>query len=263
MPTQFRSVLFFCLLGCLTIAHAENQSPIIVESLDAEVPVVTETPQERILEEVASRPRSGSEIQYQMQILQEEVMTLRGLVEQLSYEIQRHRGIQDDRYLELDRRLQNLGTAPVAVSTEQSIDSAPPADGDLAVQDQSEQTLYDSGLASIKARQFEDAIDQLRQLIEQYPDGDFTANAYYWIGEVHAAMPQPDYEQARQALVQVIDGFPDSNKVPDASFKLGKVYHLMGDCSRAKAFLQQVATGYATKSAGQLAERYLTNQIDC
>ena len=133
----------------------------------------------------------------------------------------------------------------------------------MAVQDQSEQTLYDSGLASIKARQFEDAIDQLKQLIEQYPDGDFTANAYYWIGEVHAAMPQPDYEQARQALVQVIDGFPDSNKVPDASFKLGKVYHLMGDCSRAKAFLQQVATSYATKSAGQLAERYLTNQIDC
>ena len=81
--------------------------------------------------------------------------------------------------------------------------------------------------------------------------------------EVHAAMPQPDYEQARQALVQVIDGFPGNNKVPDASFKLGKVYHLMGDCSRSKAFLQQVATSYASKSAGQLAERYLANQIDC
>ena len=133
----------------------------------------------------------------------------------------------------------------------------------LAAQDQSEQALYDAGLASIKARQFEDAIDQLKQLIEQYPDGKFTANAYYWIGEVHAAMPQPDYEQARQALVQVIDGFPGNNKVPDASFKLGKVYHLMGDCSRAKAFLQQVATSYASKSAGQLAERYLANQIDC
>ena len=43
-------------------------------------------------------------------------MTLRGLVEQLSYEIQRHKGIQDDRYLELDRRLQNLGTAPLSGS---------------------------------------------------------------------------------------------------------------------------------------------------
>ena len=263
MPTQFRSVLFFSLLGCLTVAHAENQSPIIVESLEAEIPVVTETPQEQILEEAASKPRSGSEIQYQMQILQEEVMTLRGLVEQLSYEIQRHKGIQDDRYLELDRRLQNLGTAPATASTDQTIDNEPAVDEEIAAQDQSEQSLYDAGLASIKARQFEDAIDQLKRLIEQYPDGEFTANAYYWIGEVHAAMPQPDYEQARQALVQVIDGFPGNNKVPDASFKLGKVYHLMGDCSRAKAFLQQVATSYASKSAGQLAERYLANQIDC
>ena len=187
----------------------------------------------------------------------------RGLVEQLSYEIQRHKGIQDDRYLELDRRLQNLGTAPATASTDQTIDNEPAVDEEIAAQDQSEQSLYDAGLASIKARQFEDAIDQLKRLIEQYPDGEFTANAYYWIGEVHAAMPQPDYEQARQALVQVIDGFPGNNKVPDASFKLGKVYHLMGDCSRAKAFLQQVATSYASKSAGQLAERYLANQIDC
>ena len=61
-------------MGCWTIAQAESQSPIIVESLDAEIPVVTETPQEQILEEAASKPRSGSEIQYQMQILQEEVM---------------------------------------------------------------------------------------------------------------------------------------------------------------------------------------------
>jgi len=258
-----KTVAVLCLMGCWTIAQAESQSPIIVESLDAEIPVVTETPQEQILDETASSPRSGSEIQYQMQILQEEVMTLRGLVEQLSYEIQRHKGIQDDRYLELDRRLQNLGTAPVAISTDQTIDNEPAVDEEIAAQDQSEQSLYDAGLASIKARQFEDAIDQLKQVIEQYPDGEFTANAYYWIGEVHAAMPQPDYEQARQALVQVIDGFPGNNKVPDASFKLGKVYHLMGDCSRAKAFLQQVATSYASKSAGQLAERYLANQIDC
>jgi hypothetical protein len=37
----------------------------------------------------------------------------------------------------------------------------------------------------------------------------------------------------------------------------------MGDCARAKSFLQQVAQSYDSKSAGQLAERYLANQIDC
>lgn len=264
--TLFRASLFLSLMSSWTVVRAENQSPIIVETLDSVntlAPVLIETPQEQILEEVSERPRSGSELQYQMQILQEEVMALRGLVEQLSYQIQRHRGIQDDRYLELDRRLQNLGTVSLAGPPGQSSDSVPSVDADTESEHQSEQALYNAGYTSIKERRFDDAIKQLKRVIEQYPDGEFTANAYYWIGEVHAAMPQPDLEQARQALVQVIDGFPGSNKVPDASFKLGKVYHLMGDCGRAKAFLQQVASVYAAKSAGQLAERYLTDQIDC
>ena len=204
------------------------------------------------------------EIQYQMQLLQQEMMALRGLVEQLSYDVQRHRGIQDDRYLELDRRLQNLSAQPqVATEVGQAVETPIATEGETGTEELSEQALYDAGLASIKGRQFDEAINQLKQLIERYPDGDFTANAYYWIGEVHAAKPDPDYESARQALVQVIDGFPASNKVPDASFKLGKVYHLMGDCTRAKSFLQQVAQSYDQKSAGQLAERYLANQIDC
>jgi TolA-binding protein len=100
-------------------------------------------------------------------------------------------------------------------------------------------------------------------VIEHYPIGVYAPNAYYWIGEVHAAKPEPDYEAARQALVQVIKSYPDSNKVPDAAFKLGKVYHLMGDCQRAKASLSDVAKTYSTKSAGKLAERYVLDQIAC
>jgi len=266
IPSRYKVLLFLSLMSSWTIVRAESQSPIVVETLDsvnASALFVMETTQEQILEEESDTPTSGSELQYQMQILQEEVMALRGLVEQLSYQIQRHRGIQDDRYLELDRRLQNLGTVSLAGPTEESSDSVPSAGLDSESEGQTEQALYNAGYNSIKERRFDDAIEQLKLLIEQYPDGDFTANAYYWIGEVHAAMPQPDLEQARQALVQVIDGFPESNKVPDASFKLGKVYHLMGDCGRAKAFLQQVARVYETKSAGQLAERYLADQIDC
>ena len=50
----------------------------------------------------------GPESHYQMQLLQQEVMQLRGLVESLDYEIKRQKSVADDRYLELDARLQNL-----------------------------------------------------------------------------------------------------------------------------------------------------------
>ena len=74
--------------------RAESQSPIVVETLDsvnASALFVMETTQEQILEEESDTPTSGSELHYQMQILQEEVMALRGLVEQLSYQ---HKGIE-------------------------------------------------------------------------------------------------------------------------------------------------------------------------
>lgn len=257
-----------CLLFLLSQAFNlyASQAPIRIETLSedgASLSLVSEEPVETILSEEPEPPQSMGEMQYQMQLLQQEIMALRGLVEQLSYDVQRHRGIQDDRYLELDRRLQSVVIqGPVTTDANQEALASENAETE-GNEPMSEQALYDAGLASIKSRQFDEAIEQLKQLIEQYPAGDFTANAYYWIGEVHAAKPEPDYESARQALVQVIDGFPSSNKLPDASFKLGKVYHLMGDCARAKSFLQQVAQSYDSKSAGQLAERYLANQIDC
>ena len=91
------------------------------------------------------------------------------------------------------------------------------------VSGQSEKALYDTSLELIRNRQYDLAITQLQAVITQYPDGNYAANAYYWLGEVHAAKPQPDYESARQSLVQVITFFPDNRKVPDAAFKLGKI----------------------------------------
>ena len=43
-----------------------------------------------------------SESQYQIQLLRQEVMELRGLIENLDYEIKRQKAVADDRYLELD-----------------------------------------------------------------------------------------------------------------------------------------------------------------
>jgi len=232
-------------------------------------PVAIETDQ--------SKP-SPLDLQYQMQVLQQEVMDLRGLVEQLDYELKRSKSVQDDRYLELDRRLQQkvvglpksqmtevatgqgLGDSETLVSnTVEGLQGESIAETGI----QDEKTYYDRGLNAIQARQYDQAVETLRAVIEHYPAGTYAANAYYWIGEVHAAKPEPDYEAARQALVQVVTGFPDSNKVPDAGFKLGKVYHLMGDCGRAKQTLESVAADFGDKSAGKLAEKYLNDQIDC
>jgi tol-pal system protein YbgF len=261
------------LFGAQTSVQGSMQpsvkSPVRVESLtesterDIFVPPVEEAGQ--------SDGMAAMETQYQLQVLQAEVQELRGLVEELTYQLDRMRSTADDRYLELDGRFQALsaeisrGGRPTAVDPGLENDLAEVAGGGGRISaGQSEKALYETALELIRNRQFDTAVTQLQAVITQYPDGDFIANAYYWLGEVHAAKPDPDYESARQALTQVITYFPDDRKVPDAAFKLGKVYHLMGDCERARELLNQVVRDYPGKSAATLANNYLKDKVrDC
>jgi tol-pal system protein YbgF len=123
--------------------------------------------------------------------------------------------------------------------------------------------LYDTARKLIQNKQYDMAISQLRAVISQYPDGVYAPNAYYWLGEVFQAKPEPDLDSARESLEQVIQFFPEHRKVPDAAFKLGKVYHLLGDCERATVLLSQIVDIHQGKSVATLAENYLRDKVSC
>ena len=227
----------------------------MVESRDAST-----VPYQPPVEE--SPTSAGIEEQYQLQLLQQEVMQLRGVVEQLQFELQRMKTLQDDRYLELDGRLQQALQVRPPVTDTVDAGELPQQSADVA-EDLSERDLYETTQLLIRNRQYDHAITQLEALIARFPDGEFTPNAYYWLGQVYAAKTDPDFEKARQALAQVISYFPDHGKVPDAAFALGKVYHTLGDCKRAEELLQRVVTQYSDKSAAKLAENYLRESVNC
>lgn len=238
------------------------QNPVSVESRSVSNPNRVSDgatlPYQPPIEDEFQQTRGAGETQYQMQLLQQEVQELRGLVEELSYKLEQMQRTQNDRYLELDGRVQRLTTNGVS----DLAPITPTEQGDVpVVAGEDEKTLYDNAVELIRARQYDLAISQLEAVISRFPDGAFTANAYYWLGEVQAAKPEPDYEAARQALAQVITFFPDNRKVPDAAFKLGKVYYLMGDCVRAKELLNQVVDQHQGKTVAKLASDYLRDRM--
>ena len=243
-----------CVVVSMPLLVVAAQSPVPVESRESVVAYQPPIEDESI--------PGSMENQYQLQLLQQEIMQLRGLVEQLQHEFSRLKSIQDDRYLELDARLQQALKANVSVSQPVLKD---PAETAVSVIDENvgEKELYETIQILIRNRQYEMAITQLEALIGRFPKGEYTANAYYWLGQVHAAKTNPDFEKARQALAQVISYFPEHGKVPDAAYALGKVYHKLGDCERATDLLQQVIDQYPGKSAAKLAGSYLRESVNC
>lgn len=202
---------------------------------------------------------SASVLFGQLQDLQQEVMMLRGVVETQQQTIDRLERESKERYLDLDRRLSRIGSggaapAGASVSPADASSAAAMSSGDGAG---GERAAYEKAFGLTRDKQFDQAIPAFRKLIEDYPGGQYVPNAWYWLGELYLALPDPKLEQARQAFVQVVDQYPDNRKAPDALYKLGVVYDRLGEKDQARQYLERVGREHPGSPAAKLASSYL------
>ena len=204
-----------------------------------------------------------SQLFYQLQLLQQEVATLQGKVEEQEFQIRRLQQGQQDQYRDLDQRVAALssnrpqpapassGPAPVEGGT--PIDAGVSTGGVAA--SGSERESYTTAFEAMRARKFEESLAGFQAVIERYPNGQYTPNAYYWIGELHLAATG-DPELARQAFAQVVNLYPDHQKTPDALYKLGVVHQTLGDNETSLRYLTQVQEQHPDSSAANLAKKF-------
>ena len=207
--------------------------------------------------------------------MRQEMMELRGQLEEHQFQINQLRQESRDRYLDLDERISRqsngssintarpaVAPAPTAtVTATTTLGLAAPTETS-AVDEAAEKTLeaaeqksYQAAFQLIRDKQFEDAQKALKQQLETYPRGKYADNARYWLGEVQ--MAQGKYPEARDAFQLVIKDYPDSPKVSDATYKLGRLYDLLGDKVKAKTMLQMVVKEYPDTAAARLSDTYL------
>lgn len=236
----------------------------------------------------ASGGASGSdrapttELFYQLQTLQTEVGELRGLVEEQRHQIDRLVREQKEQYLDLDRRLAlalkqqatgggaapSTGTysgpsssnAPAAgggpmVATPAPTPRPSPSPGNRA-DGVSERDAYTSAFNLTRDKRFQDAINGFNQVLVDYPNGEYSANAFYWLGELYLALPQAELEKSRQSFTQVVNLYPTHAKMPDSLYKLGVVYHRLGDNAKALQYLNRTQSDFPTSPAARLAQSY-------
>ena len=206
---------------------------------------------------------STAELFHQLQMLQVEVQELRGLIEEQSHLVNRLTRDQKNQYLDLDRRISLLSSGTRApASTSAGSTTSPPASGASAPPvgatsaSVSERDAYTKAFNLTKDKRFEEAIDAFNQLIVDYPNGQYTPNAFYWLGELYLALPEPELEKSRQSFAQVVNLYPSHQKVPDSLYKLGVVYYRLGESDRAMTYLDRVQSDYPTSPAARLAKSY-------
>ena len=201
---------------------------------------------------------SLSQIFYQMQVLQQEVQILRGKIEDQQFLIKNLRRDQKEQYVDLDGRVAALASnrpPPSPGSSSQGGSGASETPAITAKKTRiTERDAYSAAIDLMRAKAFESSIDGFEGLIVNFPNGKYTPNAFYWLGELYLA--QNESEKARQNFVQVVRLFPEHQKVPGALYKLGVLYRVLGDDKQAKTYLDKVQAEFPQSSAAKLASKY-------
>ncbi len=201
---------------------------------------------------------SLSQMFYQMQVLQQEVQVLRGLAEEQQHLIENLRRDQKEQYVDLDGRVAALASnrpAPPPGSAGQGNATAGETPSQVADKTwTTEREAYTAAIELMRAKEFSSSIDGFEGLIVNFPNGKYTPNAFYWLGELYLALTET--EKARQNFVQVVRLYPDHQKVPGALYKLGVLYHGLGDDKQAKTYLNKVQAEFPQSSAAKLASKY-------
>ncbi|MFV1872197.1 MAG: tol-pal system protein YbgF [Oleiphilus sp.] len=232
---------------------------------------------------VASVNNSGlsanSELFFMIEQLQQELNSLRGMVEEQAYELRMLKQSGKDRYLDLDTRILDITRrmssasnvpsshpttnskevqkprGPIIKAPELADDStAEPVTKPLREPTKAEDEAYKKAYALIKDKKFDESIIALFSYTENYPESPLLPNVYYWLGEVYLATSK--LEQAKTSFSLVVTAYPSSQKISDALYKLAVTLDRLGDAAEAKKYLAEVQSKFPDSTASKLAAGY-------
>ena len=195
---------------------------------------------------IFSEENESLELLYKkIEVLEEEIRDLRNILEENSILVDRSLELQQQRYLDLDARI--LEISKISYEKPSSVDE------DAQSLDTEEKELFKSALILFEESRFAEALEIFSQIIITFPDGSFTADAYFWSGELFLA--QEMFEDAKLSFKNVVDNFYQHSRTPDSLFKLGEIYRIEGDVERSLEFFDKVKEDFPDSGASQLAKK--------
>ncbi len=236
----------------------------------------------------------------QVEALQQEVQTLRGVVEEQGYQLKRLQTEQRDRYIDIDRRLSTMAPTPAlsgattplnasatpvapvsaaptatvpagaalngsstALNSGSTVVMSPPATSSATASTAAaldEQELYRTALNLLLE---ESKYDEAISMFQTYTD-NFPQGRLLTNAlywQGEAYLLVSGFSQARDVFARLLNEFPQDAKAAGAMLKLGMAYKQMGDAAQASDTWRNLKTRFP-ESANEirLAEEYLKAQ---
>jgi len=224
----FKNFFLILLIGSSPLAFSQNDEPI-----------------ELLLEKI--------------NLLKKEILELTASVETNNLALSRLDEANQIRYVDLDKRIHLLETKLLFEETqeqEELVQSINPLSGLVEEEiDSGEFELWSNSMRLLDNSRYSEAAENLRLLILSYPEGSYTGDAYFWLGEIY--LVQEMLEDSLEIFNSFVTKFDDHSRIPDALYKIAAVYINLEKFDLAENFLQEVISNYPNSGAALLAEQDL------
>jgi len=146
-------------------------------------------------------------------------------------------------------------TAPGAATSVPSSGSGPVTISSGSGATVEEETAYLAAFDEFKNGKYDNSIRGFKAMVQQYPQGTYAPNAYFWMGEMYTI--KRDFKSALTSFQTILQRFPASPKVPDAMLKVGLTQLELKNEAEGRATLQRVISTYPNSNAAKLATQRL------
>lgn len=219
------------------------------------------------LEVQSANDRGNTDLLNQIGQMRTELQQLRSLVEQLQHENAQLKQTSRDQYLDLDGRLNRIeggapATTPPADASRASPQAAVPASterppsvhGDVGAMASSgdERAAYNVAFDALKGGNYADAAQLFLSFLELYPNGAYTPNALYWLGESYYVTQ--NYQLAAQQFRTLLERYPTHDKASGSLLKLGLSEYGLGKTDDAERTLGDVIARYPDSDVARTAD---------
>jgi tol-pal system protein YbgF len=127
-----------------------------------------------------------------------------------------------------------------------------------AGREDSVQAEYMQAFGLFSADKYTAAADAFNSFIANYPEGEYAANARFWLGECYFNTGR--YREAIDSFTKVLDMKPAAGRAADALFKIGLSWQKLGNPAKSSTALQSVVDTYPESKAAAQAQQHLNRK---